>query len=76
MKRKPQLNILNIMHSSNKKYLPLHPDNEPKDVCDVCLEQDKVTHQNLFTLGLICIGLCWMKDPLELGVFGKNGYNF
>jgi hypothetical protein len=72
--RKKQLNIINLLGS--KKYLPLHPDNEPKDVCDVCLDQEKVTHQNLFALGLICLGLCWMKEPLELGIYSKGGYIF
>lgn len=57
--RKKMLNIISLL--GNKKYLPLHLNNEPKDVCDVCLDEDKVTHQNLFTLGLICMGLCWMK---------------
>jgi hypothetical protein len=59
---KKQLNIICLIGS--KKIMPLHPLNEPKDVCDVCLSSEKIAHQNLFTLGLICIGLCWMKDPL------------
>ena len=52
------------MLDRKQKIMPLHPLNEPKDVCDVCLSSEKIAHQNLFTLGLICIGLCWMKDPL------------
>lgn len=41
--------------------MPLHPLNEPKDVCDVCLDNEKIIHQNLFILGLISLGLCWMR---------------
>lgn len=64
-----------------KKSLPLHPLNEPRDVCDVCLPAEKVAHQNLFVLGIVCLGLCWGRDPLELGIYGgggngKGGYNF
>lgn len=60
--KKKQINIINLLGS--KKMLPLHPLNEPRDVCDVCLPVEKVTHQNLFVLGIMCIGLCWMKEPL------------
>ena len=30
----------------------------------------------MFVMGLICIGLCWMKQPLELGILNNGRYNF
>ena len=42
----------------------------------MCIQKDKVAFQNLFTLGLIALGLCFLREPIELGIFGKGNYNF
>ncbi len=45
----------------NKKSIPLHPKIEPKDVTEVCINNQKIGFQNLFTLGLLALGLCFLR---------------
>ena len=69
-----KVNVLGL--SSNKKTLPLHPANEIRETGDSCLDSFKVAHQNIFALGIICLSLCFLRDPTDLGVIAKGSYDF
>lgn len=43
---------------------------------EVCINNEKICFQNLFTLGLLALGLCFLREPMELGIYNKNCYNF
>lgn len=62
--------------ASNKKVLLLHPANEPRDSNDSCLDQGRIVHQNIFIMSVICLSLCFLRDPVDLGIIAKGTYDF
>lgn len=54
--------LSNNSSSNNSKILPLHPLISPKDGGDqFSISGECVEKQNIFVLGLVSLGLCWMK---------------
>ena len=62
--------------ASNKKILPFHPANEPREACDSCMDPCRIVHQNIFILCLMCLSLCFLTDLPELGIISKGNYDF
>jgi len=67
-----------MCHYSSKKLLPYHPCYGGNNGTNLSQEQisETLVGQNLFSVGVIILCLCYSCEPLELGLVARTNYNF